>query len=83
MELVVDSKTLWEYKYIVARQVDSRGRQMALVRWKDTWELETEIEDLETALQVYAKRQGKREGKQQRNSKMQCLNRGTRKRKFA
>jgi hypothetical protein len=78
-----DSKTLWEYKYIVARQVDSRGRQMALVRWKDTWELESEIEDLETALRVYAKREGKREGKQQRNSKMQCLNRGTRKRKFA
>jgi hypothetical protein len=74
-----DSKTLWEYKYIVARQVDSRGRQMALVRWKDTWELESEIEDLEMALQVYAKR----EGKQQRNSKRQCLNRGTRKRKFA
>jgi hypothetical protein len=46
----------WEYTRIVARRVDSSGRRMAKVRWKDTWEPEGELNGLETALQLDAKR---------------------------
>lgn len=67
----------WEYKRIVARRIDSSGRRMAKVRWKDTWEPESELSGLETALLLDARRKQRDE----QSSKEICLKCGARKRK--
>jgi hypothetical protein len=67
----------WEYIRIVARRIDSSGRRMAKVRWKDTWEPEGELSGLETALLLDAKRKRREE----QSSKEICLKCGARKRK--
>jgi hypothetical protein len=67
----------WEYTRIVARRIDSSGRRMAKVRWKDTWEPEGELNGLETALLLDARRKQREE----QSSKEICLKCGARKRK--
>lgn len=67
----------WEYIRIVARRIDSSGRRMAKVRWKDTWEPEGELNGLETALLLDAKRKQQEE----QSAKEICLKCGARKRR--
>ncbi|KUL81677.1 hypothetical protein ZTR_11126 [Talaromyces verruculosus] len=56
-----DSGDRWVYRRVVARKIDSSGRRMAKVEWEDTWEPESELEGLKSALQRYAREQrGKR-----------------------
>ncbi|KUL81609.1 hypothetical protein ZTR_10657 [Talaromyces verruculosus] len=45
----------WEYRRIVARRINSSGRRMAQVEWKNTWEPEDELNGLKSALRRYAK----------------------------
>jgi hypothetical protein len=52
----------WEYRRIKARRIDSSGRRMARVEWKDTWEPEDELDGLKMALRRYAReRRAKRD----------------------
>ncbi|QKX63204.1 uncharacterized protein TRUGW13939_10373 [Talaromyces rugulosus] len=65
----------WEYRRIKARRIDSSGRRMARVEWKDTWEPEDELDGLKMALRRYA-----RERRAKRDSEGTCLKYGARKR---
>ncbi|KUL81634.1 hypothetical protein ZTR_09655 [Talaromyces verruculosus] len=68
----------WEYRRIVARRIDSSGRRMAQVEWKNTWEPEDELDGLKRALRRYAK---ERRGSQSPTRGL-CPNCGAKKRKY-
>ncbi|QKX64387.1 uncharacterized protein TRUGW13939_11561 [Talaromyces rugulosus] len=68
--------TRWEYRRIKARRLDSSGRRMARVEWKDTWEPEDELDGLKEALRRYA-----RERRAKRDSEGTCPKCGAKKRK--
>jgi hypothetical protein len=59
----LDPGARWVYRRIVARKIESSGRRMAKVEWEDTWEPERELEDLESALERYAREQRGKRGK--------------------
>jgi hypothetical protein len=46
---------LGEYRRIVARHIDSSGRRMARVEWKNTWEPEDKLGGLKNALHQYTR----------------------------
>lgn len=52
----------WEYRRIVARKIEPSGRRMAKIEWEDTWEPESELAGLKTALLRYAREQREQRG---------------------
>ena len=72
-----DSVDRWEYRRIVARRIDSSGRRMAMVEWKNTWEPEDQLDGLEKALRRYAQERWTK----QTPAADTCLKWGTKKRK--
>ncbi|KAI7970972.1 hypothetical protein EIK77_008806 [Talaromyces pinophilus] len=59
----LDSGDRWMYRRIVERRIEPSGRRMAKVEWVDTWEPESELEGLKSALQRYAREQRGKQGK--------------------